>query len=92
MAWTGPWGTSFTSKLTPDSVTGMGRWTYRNFADSIRSGRHFGSGRLLLPPMPIPAYRNFRDNDLTAIFAYLQSIPPVRNRVPEPIAPGGKAS
>jgi hypothetical protein len=46
-----------------------------------------GRGRAVLPPMPIPAYRNFSDADLQAIFAYLQSIPAVSNRVPQPRPP-----
>jgi hypothetical protein len=37
--------------------------------------------------MPIPMYRHFSDEDLVAIFAYLQSIPAVKNRVPEPLPP-----
>ena len=47
-----------------------------------------GRGRKVLPPMPISAYKNFNDEDLEAIFAYLQSVPAVQNRVPEPVAPG----
>lgn len=86
-AWTGPWGTSYTANLTPDPETGLGKWTLRNFKDTIRTGRHHGRGRAILPPMPIPMYRNFDDADLEAIFAYLQSIPPVRNKVPEPLPP-----
>jgi mono/diheme cytochrome c family protein len=86
-AWNGPWGTSFTANLTPDAETGLGKWTYANFRDTIRTGKHMGRGRPVLPPMPIPMYKNFKDEDLEAIFAYLQSIPPVKNRVPEPLAP-----
>jgi len=86
-AWSGAWGTSFTANLTPDPETGLGRWTLRNFKETIRTGRHMGRGRAILPPMPIPMYRNFTDEDLEAIFAYLQSIPAVRNRVPEPLPP-----
>jgi hypothetical protein len=41
----------------------------------------------VLPPMPIPMYRNFTDEDLEAIFTYLQSIPAISNRVPEPLPP-----
>jgi mono/diheme cytochrome c family protein len=84
-AWSGPWGVSFTANLTPDSETGLGRWTLRNFKDTIRSGRHLGRGRLILPPMPIPMYQHMTDEDLEAIFSYLQTIPAVRNRVPEPL-------
>jgi hypothetical protein len=40
--------------------------------------------------MPIPMYRNFSDADLEAIFAFLQSIPPIRNRVPEPLPPSAE--
>jgi hypothetical protein len=46
-----------------------------------------GRGRKILPPMPIPMYRNFTDADLEAIFTYLQSIPAIKNHVPEPLPP-----
>mgnify|MGYP001186326944 CR=1 FL=1 len=86
-AWAGPWGVSFTANLTPDAETGMGKWTVKNFRDTIRTGRHMGRGRAVLPPMPVPAYNNFTDGDLDAIYHYLQSIPAIKNRVPEPWAP-----
>ncbi|WP_206606634.1 c-type cytochrome [Steroidobacter cummioxidans] len=82
-AWAGPWGVSFTANLTPDPETGLGRWTLRNFKDTIRSGRHLGRGRPILPPMPIAMYKQMTDADLEAVFAYLQSIPAVNNRVPQ---------
>jgi len=86
-AWSGPWGVSFTENLTPDAETGLGKWTQRNFTETIRTGRHMGRGRQILPPMPIPMYKNFTDADLEAIFSFLQSIPAVKNRVPEPLPP-----
>ena len=86
-AWSGPWGTSFTANLTPDKETGLGGWTARNFIETIRNGRHQGRGRPLLPPMPWDVYANFTDQDLESLFAYLQSIPPVKNRVPQPLPP-----
>jgi mono/diheme cytochrome c family protein len=86
-AWAGPWGISYTANLTPDPETGLGKWTFQNFRDTIRTGRHMGRGRPILPPMPIPMYKNFTDEDLEAIYAYLRTIPPVRNRVPEPLPP-----
>jgi hypothetical protein len=46
-----------------------------------------GRGRPLLPPMPFPFYRQMTDEDLASIFAYLQSLPAIDNRVPPPIAP-----
>lgn len=83
-AFSGPWGVSFTANLTPDAETGLGKWTARDFKATIRTGRHMGRGRAVLPPMPIQVYKNFTDADLEAIFAYLQTIPAVKNRVPEP--------
>lgn len=86
-AWAGPWGVSFTANLTPDPETGLGRWTEDNFIQAIRTGRHMGKGRPILPPMPIQAIVNFTDDDLRAIFAYLRTLKPIQNRVPEPVAP-----
>jgi len=83
-AFSGPFGVSFTANLTPDRETGLGKWTVRNFTETIRTGRHLGRGREILPPMPIPMYKHFTDEDLAAIFTFLQSIPAVKNRVPEP--------
>ncbi len=86
-AWAGPWGVSFTANLTPDKETGLGKWTARTFKDTIRTGRHEGRGRVLLPPMPIPMYKHLSDEDLAAIFAFLQSIPAIHNKVPQPLPP-----
>jgi len=86
-AFAGPWGVSFTANLTPDKETGLGKWTPKNFRDTIRTGRHMGRGREVLPPMPVMVYNNFDDADLEAIFAYLRSIPAVKNKVPEPLEP-----
>lgn len=86
-AWSGPWGVSFTANLTPDKETGLGKWTLRNFRDMLRTGRHMGQGRPVLPPMPVAVYRNLTDADAEALFVYLQSVPPIRNRVPEPLPP-----
>jgi hypothetical protein len=84
-AWAGPWGVSYTANLTPDPETGLGQWTEQQFVDTIRTGRHQGRGREILPPMPWPAFRNFDDGDLKSIFAYLRTIPPVKNKVPDPV-------
>ena len=88
----GPWGVSFTANLTPDPETGLGKWSQRNFMDAIRTGRHQGRGRPILPPMPIQVYKNFTDQDLGAIYAYLRTIPAIRNAVPEPLPPAPEAA
>ncbi len=84
----GPWGVSFTANLTPDTDTGLGDWSFQNFKDTIRTGQHLGRGRAILPPMPIPVYSQMTDRDLEAIYSYLRTIPPIKNKVPEPWAPG----
>lgn len=84
-AWAGPWGISYTANLTPDAETGLGQWTEQQFIDTIRTGRHQGRGREILPPMPWPAFKNYNDADLKAIFAYLKTIPAIKNKVPDPV-------
>jgi hypothetical protein len=86
-AWSGPWGVSFTRNLTPDKETGLGDWTEQNFIDTIRTGKRLGKGRPLLPPMPVRWVNEMTDEDLKCVFAYLQSIPAVKNQVPEPLPP-----
>jgi len=86
-AFAGPWGVSFTANLTPDSETGLGKWTEETFIQAMRTGRHEGQGRPILPPMPWPWFGQASDEDLKAIFAYLQTLPPIKNRVPQPIEP-----
>jgi hypothetical protein len=86
-AWAGPWGVSYTSNLTPDQNTGIGIWTEDMFIKAMRTGKHLGTSRTILPPMPWPWYGKMRDQELKAIYAYLKSIPPIRNRVPDPEPP-----
>jgi hypothetical protein len=57
------------------------------FIATMKTGRHEGKGRPVLPPMPVQVIANLSDSDMRALFAYLQSLPPVRNRVPAPVDP-----
>jgi hypothetical protein len=88
-ATTGPWGVSFATNLTPDKETGMLEWNEQAFIQALRTGKHQGqpNGRAILPPMPWEAYKHATDQDLKAIWAYLRSIPAIKNKVPEPIPP-----
>jgi hypothetical protein len=86
-AFAGPWGVSFTANLTPDKETGLGNWTYDMFIQTMRTRRHQGKGRPLLPPMPAQIIAATTEEDSRALFAYLQSLRPIRNRVPTPIDP-----
>ena len=78
-----PFGIVYAPNLTPDKDTGLGSWTEKMFVDAIRTGKHMGgNGRAILPPMPWMDLRALPDPDLKAIFAFLQSIPVVKNPVP----------
>jgi mono/diheme cytochrome c family protein len=83
----GPWGVSFSANLTPEEETGLGDWTETEFMDALRTGTHRGIGRPILPPMPWFNLAMATDEDLQAIFAYLMSIPPIENQVPDAIDP-----
>ena len=88
-AWVGPWGISFAANLTPDVETGLGGWTAAQFIQSMRTGKHLGVGRPILPPMPVSALAAMTDPDLNAMFAYLKSLKPIKNLVPAPMPPKG---
>jgi len=86
----GPWGTSYTRNLTPDKETGLGDWTVEEFIATMKTGRERGKGRPVLPPMPVQNLRALSDTDIRALFAYLQSLPPIKNRTPQPTEPAGQ--
>jgi mono/diheme cytochrome c family protein len=84
-AFAGPWGTSYARNLTSDTETGLGWMPYELFAKAMRTGKHFGAGRPILPPMPWFSVAALSDEDLRSVHAYLMSTPPIKNKVPEPI-------
>jgi hypothetical protein len=87
-SWVGPWGVSYAANLTSDS-TGVGNWSEEQFTRALREGKYKGlaTSRPLLPPMPWQMYRNFTDDEIKAIFAFLKSTAPIRNVVPAPVPP-----
>jgi mono/diheme cytochrome c family protein len=83
-AWVGPWGISYAANLTPDNATGIGTLSEEMFIKTLREGKWMGVGRPLMPPMPWPGIGSATDEDLKAIYAYLMSIKPISNMVPQP--------
>jgi len=81
-AFFGPWGISYAANLTPDTTTGTGAWTEDMFVESLVTGKHWGTGRQIMPPMPWMWYGKLPREDLNAIYAYLRTIPPIMNEVP----------
>ena len=82
-AFVGPWGISYAANLTPDRETGIGAWTQGQFIQAMRSGKHVGDARPILPPMPWQALARLPDKDLRAIYAYLMAQPAMKNTVPD---------
>jgi mono/diheme cytochrome c family protein len=74
-----PFGSLYSSNITPDRDTGIGKWTSDDFYKTMHSGR-FPDGGLIYPAMPFPSYTKVSRADADAIFAYLKSIPPVNQK------------
>ena len=72
-----PFGTLYTSNITPDPQTGIGTWTSDQFYQMMHNGR-FPDGGLVYPAMPFASYTKVTREDSDAIYTYLRSIPPVK--------------
>ncbi|PWC41400.1 cytochrome C [Azospirillum sp. TSO22-1] len=76
----GPWGVSVSRNVTADPDDGLGKWTDAQIKAAITSGVR-PDGARLAPPMAYHYYRNIRDEDLTALVAYLRTLPPLKGPV-----------
>ena len=76
--------TIYSANLTRDEETGIGTWTEEDFFRAILSGVN-PNGAVLRLPMPWPQLCNMTEDDLRAIWLHIQSVPPIRNEVPEHI-------
>lgn len=72
-----PFGTFYSPNISPDAQYGIGSWSPDAFFNMMRTGRT-PDGKLIYPVMPIAQYTKVTRGDSDAIFAYLQSVPPVR--------------
>ncbi len=71
-----PFGTLYSTNITPDPKNGIGNWTPDQFYRVMHDGV-MPNGELLYPAMPFQAYTKVTRDDSDAIFAYLMSVPPV---------------
>lgn len=78
-----PFGRITSTNLTPDAQTGLGAWSFSAFQRAMREGVA-RDGRHLYPAFPYTAFTRMSDEDLTALYAYLRSLPPVTQATPEP--------
>jgi mono/diheme cytochrome c family protein len=72
-----PFGTVFSSNITPDRETGIGRWPEAAFRRAMRSGVD-REGRHLYPTFPYDHFTNVSDDDDRALYAFLMTREPVR--------------
>lgn len=72
-----PFGTVYSSNLTPDADTGLGRWSEPQFWRAMHHGRS-ADGRLLVPAFPYTSTTQVSRADSDALYAYLRSVPAVR--------------
>jgi mono/diheme cytochrome c family protein len=75
-----PFGYMLSPNITPDVETGIGRYTADEFYRALHAGIR-RSGEDMYPTMPYDFYTKVTRADVDAIFAYLRSVPPVRNKV-----------
>jgi mono/diheme cytochrome c family protein len=80
-------GVFYGPNLTPDKDTGLGTWSEAEIVKAIQTGVR-PDGRGLVPVMPWAAFAKLTKADAEAIAAYLESLPPVRNKVPGPFGEG----
>jgi mono/diheme cytochrome c family protein len=71
-----PFGTLYSTNITPDKETGIGNYSDQNFLNAVQRGVR-PDGTRLYPAMPFPSYTLITDADALAIKAYLFSLPPV---------------
>ena len=77
-----PFGTLYTTNITPDKETGIGNYSDQDFLDALRRGKR-RDGAHLYPAMPYTSYTYMTDADGLAIKAYLFSLPAVRATAPD---------
>jgi len=77
-----PFGTLYSTNITPDKETGIGNYSDQDFLNAVQHGKR-RDGAMLYPAMPYTSYTYLSDDDALAIKAYLFSLPPVRAAAPE---------
>jgi nicotinate dehydrogenase subunit B len=76
-----PFGTIYTTNITPDRETGIGAWSFAAFDRAMRQGIS-RDGRHLYPAFPYTAFARFSEEDMQALYAYLMSQPAVKSTPP----------
>jgi mono/diheme cytochrome c family protein len=75
-------GTVYSTNITPDAETGIGRWTQEDFTRALREGVGL-NGEHLYPAFPYTAFTQLTDSDIAAIYRYLKTLAPARSAAPQ---------
>ncbi|MBN2701923.1 MAG: cytochrome c [Methylothermaceae bacterium] len=76
-----PFGTFYPPNITPDPETGIGNWSEKDLTRALREGIS-PHGQPYYPAFPFISYTLMKDEDLTALKAYLDTVPPIRHQTP----------
>jgi len=82
LAFKTPFGTMYSTNISPDPDTGIGKWSQEEFARAVREGVR-PDGEHLYPAFPYTAYTKLTDADVAALFAYLKTVAPVNSAATE---------
>ena len=77
-----PFGTIYSTNVTPDAETGIGRWTGEEFLEAMHEGVDRG-GRQLYPAFPYDHFTRVGDDDVAALYAFLMTRAPATAKAPE---------
>ena len=83
-------GVVYPPNITPDAETGIGDWSDQQIAEAVQAGLGRHTSRRIAV-MPWQGYAKLSEEDATAIVAYLRSIKPISNKVPDEVVPGQRA-
>lgn len=86
-----PIGQIFSTNITPDPDTGIGKYSFKDFDEAVRHGIR-ADGKTLYPAMPYPAFSRMTPDDMHALYAYMMhGVQPVKEsnkavRIPWPLS------
>ena len=81
-----PFGIIYSTNITPDNETGLGKWTLANFTKAMRFGVG-PKGKHYYPAFPYPAFAHMSNADLKALYAYFRVIPAIKQKNTAPNVP-----
>ncbi|MEM9759427.1 MAG: cytochrome c [Pseudomonadota bacterium] len=82
LAFETPFGTVFSTNITPDVATGIGAWTLEQFSTAMRRGER-PNGEHLYPVFPYTSFSKASDDDIEAIYTFLKTLEPIASAAPE---------